>query len=866
MQTETNIDTQLKDAAQLTGAVWAVLAERVGGVWLVRASYHLNKSAQNELTGIMGETSTDAWLCGALSGGHSRAANMPESGNLKGGRFHAFPIAGTSRLILVGAEDQPTAAQKIWKLAASLLAGSYNSKGQPSLLPDFQSGLAFSLPDALEKVLSNFVQAVPCDGAWLAIRRGDALDIQAEWNATNARGASLLMDENPIFRRVNRSLSDVLLTHGQPNFEQLPFVTLKPNTGSWICLPLVVGQRLIAVIAMWRKKEFATSERGVLRELAASVPQTVDIVVTFSEMSSHLRRLGLLNDFVLTVSAAQNLDQIARRMFGLLSRAFNTEFIALFLSSSDGRILRDYRSLEGKLNVLNVAAAEHPVKALLKEGRVRRISDSSREGFVGIHEGARSELIVPLRYRGQATGVLVLENSHAEAFNQYDEHLMVVIASHLAGLIEYTRLREEAEGRARSLGLIHEMVQQVIGLTDKKEVASIAAELVAQYFKYELAVILLKDGRDEYSIQGLGGTQAQAFQQLLGITDIIRLDGVTGHVSLQGESVLLHDTSKSGLYKPIHGWEARSELCVAIKDSGQVLGIIDVESREVNAFSHNDLTALEALAGILASVVSSANQYQQLQETVHQLQMTEIELKERMDAQQAAENRLLQAAKLAAVGEMAAGVAHELNNPLTTVTGFSELVYEDLPHDSPHRKELLMVMQEARRASSVVRRLLDFARQGERIRASADLNEVVNDVIALTRHLIQTNNVALILDLDSSLPWVTIDSNQMKQVLLNLIHNGLQAMPNGGEMHVRTFSGFRENRKWLIMSVRDTGIGITPEDQEKIFEPFFTTKSGRGGTGLGLSVTYGIVADHGGVIEVISQSNKGSAFEVWLPL
>jgi two-component system NtrC family sensor kinase len=117
-----------------------------------------------------------------------------------------------------------------------------------------------------------------------------------------------------------------------------------------------------------------------------------------------------------------------------------------------------------------------------------------------------------------------------------------------------------------------------------------------------------------------------------------------------------------------------------------------------------------------------------------------------MEAQRAAENRLLQAAKLAAVGEMAAGVAHELNNPLTTVTGFSELVLEDLPEDSAHRQELLMVLQEARRASSVVRRLLDFSRQGERIRASADLNEVVNDVIALTRHLIQTNNVALILE------------------------------------------------------------------------------------------------------------------------
>jgi len=866
MQTETSIDTQLKEAAQLTGAVWAVLAERVGGVWLVRDAYHLSKFAQNELTGIMGDSSTDAWLCGALSGGHSRSAGIPENRLVSGGRFFAFPIGGTSKLILVGAEGQPTAAQRIWRLTASLLSGHFASKDQQLLLPDLQSGLAFNLPNALERVLGNFVQAVPCEGAWLAIRRGDALDIQAEWNASKARGASMLIDENPIFRRVNRSLSDVLLIHGQPNFDQLPFITLKPNTGAWICLPLVIGQRLIGTVALWRKKEFTTSERGKLRELAAAVPQTVDIVVTFSEMSAHLRRLGLLNDFVLTVSSAQNLDQIARRMFGLLSRAFTTELITLFLVSSDGRILRDYRLFEGKLNVLSLSAIDHPILPLLKEGRVRRISDSSRDGFVGIQDTARSELIVPFRYRGQATGVLVLENSHAEAFSQYDEHLMVVIASHLAGLIEYTRLREEAEGRARSLGLIHEVVQQVIGLNDKTEVASITAELVAQYFKYELASILLMDEHKEFSIQGIGGTQAETFKQSLGSEGFVKFDGLTGHVLRKGESILINDTSQSKLYKPIHGWEARSEICVAVKDGEQILGIIDLESRELNAFSHNDLIAMEALAGILASVVTSANQYQKLQEAVHQLQMTEVELKNRIEAQRAAENRLLQAAKLAAVGEMAAGVAHELNNPLTTVTGFSELVYEDLPEDSPHRQELLMVMQEARRASSVVRRLLDFARQGEPNRASLDINEVVNDVIALTRHLIQTNNVALILELDRSLPWVSMDMNQMKQVLLNLIHNGLQAMPTGGEMHVRTFPGTRENRQWVVMAVRDTGTGMSSEDQEHIFEPFFTTKGNRGGTGLGLSVTYNIVADHGGTIEVLSESGQGSVFEVWLPL
>jgi signal transduction histidine kinase len=143
---------------------------------------------------------------------------------------------------------------------------------------------------------------------------------------------------------------------------------------------------------------------------------------------------------------------------------------------------------------------------------------------------------------------------------------------------------------------------------------------------------------------------------------------------------------------------------------------------------------------------------------------------------------------------------------------------------------------------------------------------VVNDVIALTRHLIQTNSVNLILDLDKELPWVSIDHNQMKQVLLNLVHNALQAMPKGGDLMVTTNTANREERDWVIMSVKDSGIGILPADQDRVFEPFFTTKGDRRGTGLGLSVTYGIVTDHGGSIEISSEPNKGSTFAVWLPI
>jgi signal transduction histidine kinase len=864
MQNETGVETQLKDAAQLSEAAWAVLAERVGGTWLIRASYKLGKSAQNELTDILGTPSVDAWLCGALSGGNARSAGV-NSKKLDAARFFAFPISGTSQVILVGADEQPASAQRTWKLTASLLAGRLTSPNY-SLLPDLQSGLAFNLPLALERILGAFVGAVSCQGAWLAIRRGESLEVQAEWSAPKVRGVTMEIDEHPVLRRVNRSLSDVILTKGQPNWDSFPHVPLKSGTNVWACLPLVIGQRLIGVVTLWRQKEFTPAERGTLRELAARAPSTVEIVVTFSEMTAHLRRLGLLNDFVLTVSAAQNLDQIARRMFGLLSRAFNTEWIALFLRSSDGRVLRDYRMVDGKLNAIDVALNGHPMQSILKEGRAFRFSDSTADGFINVHADARSELVVPLKYRGQPTGVLVIGNSQAEAFSQYDEHLMVVIASHLAGLIEYTRLREEAEGRARSLGLIHEVVGQVIGLTDKNEVAVITAELVAQYFKYELAVVLLADDDGVFSVQGIGGTQAEIVREALTKEEFIKPEGVTGHVSQSGESLLVNDTSRDKLYKPVHGWGARSELCVAIKDGEQVLGLIDVESRQKNAFSHNDLLAMESLAGILASVVSNANQYQKLQQTIHQLRATEVELNARMEAQRSAESRLLQAAKLAAVGEMAAGVAHELNNPLTTVTGFSELMLDELPQDFPQRNELEMVLHEARRASDVVRRLLDFSRQGERIRANADLNEVVHDVIALTRHLIQTNEVKLILTLDPSLPWVSIDTNQMKQVLLNLIHNGLHAMPAGGELRVSTYLARRDVRDWVVMSVQDSGIGIEADDQSRIFEPFFTTKAGRGGTGLGLSVTYGIVTDHGGIIEVSSQMGRGSTFSVWLPL
>lgn len=420
--------------------------------------------------------------------------------------------------------------------------------------------------------------------------------------------------------------------------------------------------------------------------------------------------------------------------------------------------------------------------------------------------------------------------------------------------------------RARGLDLVHEVAQQVIGLDDKREIAQITAELLARTFDRELTVVLLSDKQHKLTIHGFGGRQASGVREAVGRRDLSSYSGITGRVLLTGESMLVNNARQNKLYERLEGWNAGSEICVPLKENGRVFGIINIESPRSNAFTHGDLVILESLAGILAVAVSGVEKYQRLQEVNRQLRQTQIELKARMEAQRAAENRLIQNARLTALGEMVAGIAHELNNPLTTITGFAELIVGEIPKDAEHRKELEMILNESRRAGDVIRRLLEFSRQREQTRTRVDVNGLVEDVIALARHLIHAAGVQLTLDPVAEIPWVYVDRDQIKQALLNLIHNALQAMPNGGKLYLSTSERSRDGRKWAVVSVRDTGVGIAPKDRIHIFEPFFSARSGVTGIGLGLSVAYGVITDHGGMIEVESEVGQGSTFTLWLPL
>jgi len=230
-------------------------------------------------------------------------------------------------------------------------------------------------------------------------------------------------------------------------------------------------------------------------------------------------------------------------------------------------------------------------------------------------------------------------------------------------------------------------------------------------------------------------------------------------------------------------------------------------------------------------------------------------------------HQLLQAEKMAALGQTISGVAHELNNPLATILSWAERLSQRTGLDEPVRRGLDTILSESERAARIVRSLLTFARKRQTTRAMVDVNQVVRETIALRAYEQRLTNVTVIDALAAGLPQVFADGHQVQQVLLNLVINAEQAMVSAhgrGVLVVRTWHDAEQES--VILEINDDGPGISEDLQPKIFDPFFTTKEIGKGTGLGLTVAYAIVQEHGGRIRLESRPGAGASFYVELPV
>jgi PAS domain S-box-containing protein len=225
---------------------------------------------------------------------------------------------------------------------------------------------------------------------------------------------------------------------------------------------------------------------------------------------------------------------------------------------------------------------------------------------------------------------------------------------------------------------------------------------------------------------------------------------------------------------------------------------------------------------------------------------------------------LAQTEKLASIGQLASGVAHEINNPLGVIQCYANLIAKSQSADPQTISDVGIIRKHTEQCRSVVEALLNFSRSAEPSMSKTDINTCIEEVVSVLDLQLQKDNFTIVRQFEAALPRITVDGNKIKQVLMNLLINASQAMPDGG--HIIVGTTLADDDRQLEITISDTGPGIPKENISKIFDPFFTTKGPEKGTGLGLSVSYGIVQQHGGRITVDSAPGQGTTFTICLPV
>ena len=455
---------------------------------------------------------------------------------------------------------------------------------------------------------------------------------------------------------------------------------------------------------------------------------------------------------------------------------------------------------------------------------------------------------VPVCWGDCFLGVLDITSESPRSFTEADVELLSLFAAQAAIAITNARLFHAEQQRRREAEALRQASLALSSTLDTGQVLEQVVEQIGTVLAYDAAYVWWLTGESVRIIHWSGEVDAEIAEAIQAKELSLSRAPALARLARTRRPHVIPDTRADPHWQRLDKMEwilswAGAPIIVAHEE---VVGFLSVASTMPGRYRPDDAEVLAAFAAHTAVAIGNARLYSLTQQAYDELK----------DAQ----SRLVQSARLAAIGELAAGVAHELNNPLTSVLGFSELALHGLEPDHRCRADLSVVVGEARRARGIVLNLLDFARPVQPQRLPTDLNESLQQTLALVSTRLKRDGIQVERDLDPALDPILLDASQMKQVFLNLITNASQAMPDGGTLTVRTW---REGDR-VFVSIGDTGSGIDPETRARIFEPFFTTKPR--GTGLGLSVSLGLVHNHGGQIELESRQGEGSTFTVCLPL
>jgi len=460
---------------------------------------------------------------------------------------------------------------------------------------------------------------------------------------------------------------------------------------------------------------------------------------------------------------------------------------------------------------------------------------------------------VPLIVREMIIGTMVISSSDPEVhFYQNEIDLLYNFAHQAAIAIGNAKLYEDSLAKIRQLTTLYEMGKTLSSTLDLDNLFKKALELLKDRLGYTACAILLLDREREelYMKQALGANA----EQLKKVKFRVGIDGIVGWAAKTGELVYVPDVSKDSRYIP-GGLSIKSEAAFPLKARDQLCGVLNIESDELNGFDEEDLKTLSSFASQMSISIENAQLFSDLKQTLQELKQ--------------AQDQIVQAEKLRAMGEMASGVAHDFNNVLAVVLGNIQLLLHQLDRLSPEevREGLKVIERSSKDGAETIRRIQEFTGvRRDREFVTLSLNEIVMEVVSITqpRWKDQTQKKGIQVGLTTQLgeiPMIMGNPPELREVLTNIVFNAVDAMPKGGEVIITTQP---QAEDWVEVRIADTGIGMTEEVIKRVFDPFFTTK-GVTNSGLGMSVSYGIIKRHGGEILIESKLGKGTSFVIHLP-
>ena len=647
---------------------------------------------------------------------------------------------------------------------------------------------------------------------------------------------------------------------------------------------------------------FSKNDISLFEAVITQIGLAIENAMLFKNQSDRSIQLALINEVSQAATSILNMDVMLRTVVQAIRRSFTFYSVSIHLYNSDTRLveLRAKDTLDRQS--LISPGSEHLVTHKLRQGLIgwsvatnktilaNDVTQDPRYIFSDNNKEIRSELCVPIALGTKTIGALDLQSTQLEAFDKHQVSALETLADQLAIAIENARLYDEINQRIQELKSLNEIGQAITSTLDLQKTLTFVTDHATRLMDTAAASVVLRD--DETQEIWFAAASGEGAEVVIGVRMALG-QGIAGWVADKGEPVIVPDVyTDSRFFAEVDknsGFSTRAILCVPLQTKGRTIGAIEVMNKKNGIFNREDLSLLQALALSAATAIENAQLYEAQSQTIKRLADTQ--------------SQLVQSAKLAAVGELAAGIAHEINNPLTTIIGLASLLLESSESSADHEfhEDLQMVNEEARRARDIVRNLLNFARAEPPKRQPTDLNQLIEEAV----FLVYTKSVSQKIELNKvlePLPEMLLDVNQMKQVIVNLLNNAVQAMlDNKGRPAILTITtsllpaspllptnnsdkrkntngssiggkapqeksiGEANNEPVVVCKISDTGKGIKSEHLDKIFDPFFTTKEVGQGTGLGLSISYGIVKKHSGNITVESEPDKGTTFTLTLP-